>query len=384
MSTIKTNAILDASGGNTTTINGTTPTAYNTMGKNLIINGAMQIAQRGTQSTGITTTGFRTVDRFRTSLSSLGTWTEDQSTDAPSGFSNSFKLTCTTADASPAAGDVAYIRYMFEGFELQNLAYGTSSAKPMTLSFWVKSNKTGSASVQLLQNDNSSKNISPSYAINSANTWEYKTISIPADTAGNIDNDNGPAVSLIWWLNSGSTYSSGSTQTSWSTYSAADSNAANLGVGGATSDYIAITGVQLEVGSVATEFERRPYGTELQLCQRYYQRYGYPDSFINTSQVVWVDATTFGYFITFDTDDGLMTHPLPVRMRATPSASITESYISLNNQTQSFTSGNTLQLNSSTVTHASFHIDTNDGITTPMFAVSFSNANGYYDLSAEL
>jgi hypothetical protein len=272
MSTIKTNAILDASGGNTTTINGTTPTAYNTMGKNLVINGAMQIAQRGTQSTGITTTGFRTVDHFRTSLSSLGTWTEDQSTDAPSGFSNSFKLTCTTADASPAAGDVAYIRYMFEGLELQNLAYGTSSAKSMTLSFWVKSNKTGSASVQLLQNDNSSKNISPSYTISSADTWEYKTISIPADTAGNIDNDNGPAVSLIWWLNSGSTYSSGSTQTSWSTYSAADSNPANLGVGGATSDYIAITGVQLEVGSVATEFERRPYGTELALCQRYFQK----------------------------------------------------------------------------------------------------------------
>jgi len=272
MSTIKANAILDASGGNTVTINSVTPTAYNTMGKNLVINGAMQIAQRGTQSTGITTTGFRTVDHFRTSLSSLGTWTEDQSTDAPSGFSNSFKLTCTTADASPAAGDVAYIRYMFEGLELQNLAYGTSSAKPMTLSFWVKSNKTGSASVQLLQNDNSSKNISPSYTISSADTWEYKTISIPADTAGNIDNDNGPAVSLIWWLNSGSTYSSGSTQTSWSTYSAADSNPANLGVGGATSDYFAITGVQLEVGSVATEFERRPYGTELALCQRYYEK----------------------------------------------------------------------------------------------------------------
>ena len=287
MSTIKTNAILDASGGNTTTINGTTPTAYNTMGKNLIINGAMQIAQRGTQSTGITTTGFRTVDRFRTSLSSLGTWTEDQSTDAPSGFSNSFKLTCTTADASPAAGDVAYIRYMFEGFELQNLAYGTSSAKPMTLSFWVKSNKTGSASVQLLQNDNSSKNISPSYAINSANTWEYKTISIPADTAGNIDNDNGPAVSLIWWLNSGSTYSSGSTQTSWSTYSAADSNAANLGVGGATSDYLAITGVQLEVGSVATEFERRPYGIELALCQRYYEVIN-----SNVNQTFWADIAS--------------------------------------------------------------------------------------------
>jgi hypothetical protein len=246
---------------------------FNTGRRNLIINGAMQVAQRGTQSTGITTTGFRTVDRFRTSLSSLGTWTEDQATDAPDGFSNSFKLTCTTADASPAAGDVAYIRYMFEGNELQGLAYGASSAKALTLSFWVKSNKTGSASIQLLQNDNSSKNISPSYTISSANTWEYKTVSIPADTAGNIDNDNGPAVSLIWWLNSGSTYSSGSTQTSWATYSAADSNPANLGVGGATSDYFQITGVQLEVGTNASDFEHRSYGEELALCKRYYQRW---------------------------------------------------------------------------------------------------------------
>ena len=329
MSTLAVDAIVDSSNGNTATINGATPTAYNTMGKNLIINGAMQIAQRGTQSTGITTTGFRTVDRFRTSLSSLGTWTEDQSTDAPSGFSNSFKLTCTTADASPAAGDVAYIRYMFEGFELQNLAYGTSSAKPMTLSFWVKSNKTGSASVQLLQNDNSSKNISPSYAINSANTWEYKTISIPADTAGNIDNDNGPAVSLIWWLNSGATYSSGSTQTSWSTYSAADSNAANLGVGGATSDYIAITGVQLEVGSVATEFERRPYGTELALCYRYYN--------VTKTQTGYYNAINIGSY-----SYGMSYVNFPVEMRASP----TVTNISFNNAGTGTYYGNTGDVNS--------------------------------------
>ncbi len=240
--------------------------------RNLIINGNMAVSQRGTQATGITTTGFRTVDRFRTSLASLGTWTEDQSTDAPDGFSNSFKLTCTTADASPAAGDIAYIRYMFEGNELQMLSYGTSSAKAMTLSFWVKSNKTGSATVQLLQNDNSAKNISPSYTISSANTWEYKTVSIPADTAGNIDNDNGPAVALIWYLNSGSNFSSGTTRTTWTAYSATDSNPANLGVGGATSDYFQITGVQLEVGS-ATPFEHESFAETLQKCQRYFQRY---------------------------------------------------------------------------------------------------------------
>ena len=282
---------------------------FNTGRRNLIINGAMQVAQRGTQSTGITTTGFRTVDRFRTSLSSLGTWTEDQATDAPDGFSNSFKLTCTTADASPAAGDVAYIRYMFEGNELQGLAYGSSSAKALTLSFWVKSNKTGSASIQLLQNDNSSKNISPSYTISSANTWEYKTVSIPADTAGNIDNDNGPAVSLIWWLNSGSTYSSGSTQTSWATYSAADSNPANLGVGGATSDYFQITGVQLEVGTNASDFEHRSFGEEQTLCQRYYYR------------TVSSSSNNFlGYAMAANTTNMYLPITFPTTMRSNPSS----------------------------------------------------------------
>jgi len=282
--------------------------------RNLIINGAMQVAQRGTQSTGITTTGFRTVDHFRTSLSSLGTWTEDQATDSPDEFASSFKLTCTSADASPAAGDVAYIRYMFEGNELQGLAYGASSAKDMTLSFWVKSNKTGSATVQLLQNDNSSKNLSPSYTISSADTWEYKTISIPADTAGSIDNDNGPAVSLIWWLNSGSNYSSGSNQTTWSTYSATDSNASNLGVGGATNDYFQITGVQLEVGNVATPFEHRSYGEELALCQRYYQRRGATPAMSGSYYAMMGDGMFWD-----NADTAFINFEFPVDMRAAPS-----------------------------------------------------------------
>jgi hypothetical protein len=272
--------------------------------KNLIINGNMACSQRATQATGITTTGFRTVDRFRTSLTSLGTWTEDQSTDAPDGFSNSFKLTCTTADASPAAGDIAYVRYMFEGNELQRLSYGTSSAKAMTLSFWVKSNKTGSATVQLLQNDNSAKNISPSYTISSADTWEYKTVSIPADTAGNINNDNGPAVALIWYLNSGSNYSSGTTRTTWTAYSATDSNPANLGVGGATSDYFQITGVSLEVGDVATPFEHESYAETLQKCERYYNRI----------YDIWCDFAVYA-------NNGRMSRRVdfPTTMRANPS-----------------------------------------------------------------
>jgi len=240
--------------------------------RNPIINGAMQVAQRGTQVTGVTTPGYRTCDRFYHSVSNLGTWTVDQSTDAPNGFSNSFKLTCTTADASPAAADWCFLFHRIEGQNLQHLAFGTTDAKSMTLSFWVKSNKTGAASLDLLQPDSSTKMVSKSYTINSANTWEYKTISVPADTAGQIDNDNGNGLQVTFFMNSGSNYTSGSLQSTWSTYNAANRNPSNLGVGGAVNDYFAITGVQLEVGDVATPFEHESYGQTLVKCQRYYEK----------------------------------------------------------------------------------------------------------------
>ena len=240
--------------------------------RNLIINGAMQVAQRGTQVTGVTTGGYRTVDRFTILIDNLGTWTVDQSTDSPNGFSNSLKLTCTTADASPAAGDYAFIRQNIEAQNLQSLGYGTADAKTMTLSFWVKSNKTGSASVDSRQVDNSVKLWSATYSISAADTWEYKTLTIPEDTAGVIDNDNNTGLYIDWWLNSGSTFTGGTAASTWSTNDESRRNPSNLGVGGATSDYFAITGVQLEVGSVATPFEHRSYGDELARCMRYYEK----------------------------------------------------------------------------------------------------------------
>ena len=246
------------------------PSAGPLSNRNLIINGAMQVAQRGAQVTSVTNGGYHTCDRYAFDIATLGTWTIDKSTDSPDGFSNSLKATCTTADASPAAGDIMLLYQRIEAQNLQGLAYGSSSAKQLTLSFWVKSNKTGSASVGLLQLDNSLKQYSNTYSISSADTWEYKTISIPADTAGVINNDNGAGLQVGWWLNSGSTYMGGSTQTTWGTLNNANRNSSNLGVGGATSDYFQITGVQLEVGSVATPFEHRSYGDELARCQRYY------------------------------------------------------------------------------------------------------------------
>ena len=255
------------------TINGNAyPNAGPLSNRNLVINGAMQVAQRGTQVTGVTTDDFRTCDRFKFTVSGLGTWTVDQSTDSPEGFSNSFKATCTTADASPASSDYCFIRTRLEGQNLQHLQYGLSGAQDITISFWVKSNKTGNASFDIRQEDNSSKLWSNTYSISAADTWEHKSFTIPGDTAGVINNDNGAGFQFSWWLNSGSTYTGGSTQTTWAALTNTNRNPSNLGVGGATSDYFAITGVQLEVGTVATPFEHRSYGDELARCQRYYYR----------------------------------------------------------------------------------------------------------------
>jgi hypothetical protein len=243
--------------------------------RNLVINGACTISQRGTSTTGVTNGGYNSVDRFEFLLNTLGTWTSEQSTDAPDGFVNSHKLTATTADASPASGDYAVIFYKPEGQDLQALQYGLSGAKTTTISFWVKSNKTGNASFTVLQPDGSDRMLPQQYTINSANTWEYKSISIVGDQSGNINNDNGNGIRLEWWINSGSTYTGGSHSSTWIAYDVSSRNVSNLGVGGATSDYFAITGVQLEVGSQATPFEHRLYADELARCQRYYEKPAY-------------------------------------------------------------------------------------------------------------
>jgi|DEB0MinimDraft_10_1074344.scaffolds.fasta_scaffold32244_2 hypothetical protein len=289
--------------------------------RNLIINGAMQVAQRATQVTGVTTTSYKTCDRWLAALNSLGTWTFDQSTDAPNGFSNSLKTTCTTANASPAAGAYCLLIYYIEAQNLQHLAFGTADAKSMTVSFWVKSNKTGSASFVIRQNDNSDKMISKSYTINSANTWEYKTISIPADTAGVINNDNGIGFQLDWWLNSGTDYSSGSLQSTWSTFDNTNRNASNLGVGGSVSDYFAITGVQLEVGDVATPFEHESFGQTLAKCQRYFYKTGD----IGTSQEWYPGGSTYADYGNFhvqcfnnNEDRAAPSLRWPVALRARP------------------------------------------------------------------
>lgn len=261
-------------GASSVTFSGDIITPRSLSNRNLVTNGAMNVAQRGTSTTGITVLGYYSVDRFAFNVNNLGTWTSERITGAaPKGFATSHKMTCTTANAGPNQGAYAQILQYIEARNLQHLNYGTNDAEPLIVSFWVKSNKSGSASFEITtKSTGSDKLFSTSYTINSANTWEYKTISIPADTSSAIDFDNNTGLTLGWWLNSGSNYFGGSYQTTWASRTDINRNINNLGVGGATSDYFELTGVQLEIGTVATPFENRPIGLEIALCERYYQK----------------------------------------------------------------------------------------------------------------
>lgn len=276
--------------------------------RNLFINGAAQIAQRGTSLTGVTTGGAdnQTVDLFRPSITSLGTWTLSQASDGPDGFANSFKVDCTTADASPSSGDLIAIDCYLEARNLQALNYGNSGAVAATLSFYVKSNKTGSGTVSILQSDNSNRCINVSYTISSANTWERKTISLPADASGLINNDGGRGLAIEFWLNSGSTYTGGSAQTTWGTLTNTNRNFANLGIGGSTDDVWQITGVQLELGNTATPFEHRSRADELLRCFRYYYMVAEGNGASMVNMAVYATNNAYGVL------------NLPVEMRTTP------------------------------------------------------------------
>jgi hypothetical protein len=242
--------------------------------KPIIINGDMHVAQRGTSVTGVTGSGYNTCDRIRFDVGTLGTWTVIQSTDVPTGkgFANSFRVDCTTADASPAAGDFCIVSTRLEGQDVQLFKKGTSSAEKFTLSFYVKSNKTGTFIAELDDNDNS-RNINQTYTISSANTWEKKVLTFDADTTGAFDNDNASSLQILWWLDGGSNFRSGSLQTAWGSTDNTKRLAGSVALGDSTDNDWSITGIQLEVGefdanSIAP-FQHESFGDNLLRCQRY-------------------------------------------------------------------------------------------------------------------
>jgi len=241
--------------------------------RNIVINGDMSLSQRGTSASSQTTSAYL-LDRWKYAIASQGTWTMSQSTEVPTGqgFVKSFKADCTTADASPAASDKVNFQTRFEGQNLQYLKKGTSAAESLTASFWVKSNKTGTYICELQELDND-RAISSAYTISSANTWEKKTITFPGDTTGGtIDNDNARSLDIIWYLGSGSDLTSGTLQTSWGAKVNANRAVGQVNLADSTSNEWYITGVQLEAGSVASDFEFLPVDINLQRCRRYLEK----------------------------------------------------------------------------------------------------------------
>ena len=284
--------------------------------RNLIINGAMQVAQRG-DVTGITGESYGGPDRFELNASGIGTFTISQSSTAPTGFKNSWKVDCTTADASPASGDLLRVSYRIEGQDLQQLAYGTSGAKAVTLSFYVRSNKTGTYNVQFQQIDNSYKQAVLSYTISSADTWEFKSITVPGDTSGLINDDNGDGLALFWILGAGSTFTSGSERSTYTAFANGDvAPTQTVNLADNTANEWMITGVQLEVGEQATPFEHRSYGDELQRCQRYLHRIEAPSS-----------GSSYGFVANglAQNDRFYGVYRFPVEMRAIPTFTSTSS-----------------------------------------------------------
>ena len=244
-------------------------------GRNLMINGAMQVAQRGTSSTGNTTAfGYLAVDRFQTGIATAGTWTISQSTDAPAGFSNSIKYDCTTADTSLDPGSELWIAQKIEAQNLQHLNYGTADAQDCTFSFYFKTNKTGVYTVEIFQAD-ATRTIG--FEMNVTQTgWKRYEFIVPGDTAGTINNDNDIGLWCFIWMATGTNKTSGTfTNGSWAasvTTNRLSSNTVNFA--DSTSNELYVTGYQFELGRKATTFEHRTYGDELARCHRYFAKVG--------------------------------------------------------------------------------------------------------------
>jgi len=335
----------------------------------------MQVAQRGTSATGVTSSGYHTVDRWAYyhggTLGSLA-WTQTQSTDAPPGYANSLKLECTTA-ASFGSSHNAYIRQFFEGQDLQGLAFGTSSAKKISVSFWVKSNVVGDYTLSLYQQDNA-RTTGKTYTVNASGTWEFKTLTFDGDTVGGFDNDNNTSMQMAFFLTAGSSQTAGPfANGTWSSYTPAIYATQNqVNVGTNVGDYWQVTGVQLEVGSTPTPFEHRSYGEELATCLRYFYR-------------TQGATNTIGTGTAYNGSDLYVPFRFPVEMRATPTASYSDDDTDVRiygDGTSQFKSA--LSFDRETKQSIRFQVFSLSLTTGRSYWLEIANADAYIDLDAEL
>ena len=368
MSTLNVNTINAATSGQAVAVDVQNPRSF----RNLIINGAMQVAQRG-NSTSVGTSGYYGPDRFKYAEVSDAVFSISKSTESPDGFSSSYHMDCTTADTSVAATDYARILTVLEGQDVQAFAKGTSSAKKGVLSFYVKTNKTGTYSLFYFDSDNN-RQFNATYTVSDSN-WNRYTIEIPADTTGALTNDNNASIEIYWHLVAGSNRTTGSLDATWNTYTGTKEAAGhNVNFADSTSNDFYITGVQLEVGDVATDFEHRSFGDELARCQRYWQQ-SYETgtsagTSTNTNAVIWYPDTTYGY--------ANVTFSLPCVMRTQPTVT-----------TYSSTGASGKIRNTDGNADVNAYIDTNSNNCIMMAANNVSINQGYrirahYTASAEL
>lgn len=378
MSTVKASAFNNAAasvGGIAIDTSGVVTGGLPYPNRNLLHNGAMQVAQRSSSFASISAFGYYTADRWNLEITSHGTWTQSVENDAPagSGFRKSLKMLCTTAQASPAASSYLAFKQALEGQDVQRIRKGTASAQQVTVSFWVKSNVTGTYIAGIYDADNA-RSVSAAYSVSASATWERKTVTFPADATGAFDNDNAESLRLYFPLGAGSDYTSGSLATSWAAYTAANRFVGQVNVGAAINNYWQITGVQLEVGPVATEFEFKSYARELAECQRYYYR------LVSTGSTF----PRFGWAMSTSTTTAYchVNNPAPMRTNAS-AVEISNVAVNIAASTYALTAA-TLSESSTTMT---MFIGTTSGMSGPNVWLELagnSSAAAYVGVSADL
>lgn len=301
------------------------PTAGPLSNRNLIVNGAMQVAQRSTLVEDQTAGGYFTVDRMGHSETGATGYTfdQEQSTDAPTGFAYSFKNTTATALTATADSEIRALRYKIEGQDLQHLNYGTANAQTITLSFWVKTSVQGTYVVRFMNNDDTqSRRFAGQYTIASDETgaWQYRTITVVGDTNTAIANSNENEFDIFFVTDAGSNRTGG-TANQWDDFATGTAAPGQTAfVGRTVSESWQITGIQLEVGSKSTPFEHKSYGDELARCQRYLFRVNRDP---NTT-----DEMAIGTGHVRDSDTCQIYVPLPVQMRAN-GQSVSEAHLDI-------------------------------------------------------
>ena len=349
--------------------------------RNVLFNGAMQVHQRGTSFTNVGSSADTfTMDRWKFYIqNSTARFTVTEESESPDEFGGSMKIDCTTADTSLASTDEVYLEQRIEGQDLQHFKKGTSSAKQYTLSFYAKTNKTGTYIVNLLSRDNTTGTVSASYTVSDTN-WNRYVITFPADTNSNRkdNNDNGEALRILWWFVAGSAVNSGTLNTSWANSSDTGRATGQVNFSDSTSNDFYLTGCQLEVGPQASVYEHRSFGEELSLCQRYYYNHAdgggsYDMGGNNGESTISENATMY------TPNNMFCSIKFPVQMRAKPTLEVetgSNYYISFSNGDSrgNFTGSNT-SLNSATTTNIAAINNSDTGSSTGGYAAIWRTIN---------